>query len=160
AGRTDDAARLAHTLKGLAATLGASTLAGVAADAEQALRGPTDASDAASRAGDASAALQAALSRAVPALKRLCEGAEAFTPTPIPSDAALPAAPEALGEALRNLAALLRDADMEALAVLEQLRGRGAARAAQFEPLDDAVTRLDFDAALCVCQAWLKEIGA
>jgi HPt (histidine-containing phosphotransfer) domain-containing protein len=172
-GQADDAARLAHTLKGVAATLGAGSIAHAAGEAERALRaaaseGPAAAGDPPSaRLLQASAGLRDALDAAAPALRRLCDavgGASAQTlanPDAVVDDAAR-AADEvaALGIELQRLAALLADADMEALSQVDRMRAGGAGRSARFEGLDDAVARLDFDAALGACRAWLQEIDA
>jgi two-component system sensor histidine kinase/response regulator len=160
-GRGDDAARLAHTMKGVAATLGAGAIARAAGEAESALREAAGVEPSSMRLLGASAGLLDAIDAAVPALRRLCEAADgAPAGAGAVDDTGVREAADTLAADLQRLAALLVDADMEALPALDRLRAHGAPRHSRFERLDDAVTRLDFDAALVACRDWLQEIGA
>ncbi len=149
--------RLLHTLKGVAATLGAEQLAAQAGRQERALVDGGALSDCV-------AAADAALAVALPGLTELAlllrmsdaagEG--------LLSIAQLPAAERLdFGAALAELLRLLRDSDMAALAQMSVLRTRyaqalGGARG----PLDEALTRLDFAAAIAQCSALLEQLAA
>lgn len=153
----DDAhrARL-HALKGVAGTLGLASLAGAAAQAEQALRAREP--DVAAARGALDAVLHA-IDGGLPPLREL---ARALHPVPrvAASTDAGPAGAErdALRAHLERIAARLREADMAATADTERLVERfGAALGERLAPLDDAVGRLDFEAALRACDALLAE---
>jgi HPt (histidine-containing phosphotransfer) domain-containing protein len=135
-----------HTLKGLAATLGADGLWQVAANAERALAAdpsPAEAARQARSASDAIAAVAAPLARLLAALQ-----AEAASTVPEP-----PLAPAAWHRALGELAVLLENSDMRAtdlMATLQQQDGRGLGP--ELQALDDAVGALDFERALPLCR--------
>jgi two-component system sensor histidine kinase/response regulator len=142
AGRVDELRRQAHTIKGLAATLGAAGLARSAAAAERIWSGEP-------AAAEAHAALQrwlVELEAAVPALRALCDDLQSEAPPAVDDG-------EPLAEVLQALASHLADADMEALAVLDRLRAAHAGRLGdRFAPLEQAVTQLDFEHALDLCR--------
>lgn len=134
-GERGDAARELHTLKGLAAALGARALANVAAEAEAALGG-----------GD-EAAIEAVTARLDGLLTEACsvlvKHAETFQAEPAAVPARTPTAtPIAL---LKELEIFLRDRNMRAIELLAKL---GPAAGSEFErqlrPLEEAVARLDF----------------
>jgi PAS domain S-box-containing protein len=158
-GQFDEAARLMHTVKGLAATLGIRPLGKVAADAESSL-------------GTAEAPAQALIEKlgALVATTRRDIGqlAEALQqpspvathPTESVSDVRLeePAADiRGLRKSLDELTGLLRRADMRALEVFEQLQVIHAPSIRDaLQPLDEAMASLDFDQALAQCQVLKK----
>jgi CheY-like chemotaxis protein/HPt (histidine-containing phosphotransfer) domain-containing protein len=154
-GRVDELRRATHTLRGLAATLGARDLAAQAATAERALAGVPGPSAVA-------ATLQrlfAAMAQSLPTLRALAsrmagEAAAAVAP---PGGAA----PEPLEPLLQALAQRLTEADMDALAVLDRLRAAHAGRLGErLAPLDDAVSRLDFERALPLCRSLIEACRA
>ncbi len=139
-----------HTLKGLAATLGADGLWQIASDAERALAAdpsPAGAARQARRTSDAIAAAATPLARLLAALQ-----AEAASTVP-PAPPAPRLAPAAWHRALGELAVLLENSDMRAtdlMATLRQQAGRRLGPALQ--ALDDAVGALDFERALRLCR--------
>ncbi|MDP1901016.1 MAG: CHASE domain-containing protein [Rubrivivax sp.] len=150
------ASRQLHTLKGLAATLGATALAAVASQGEQRLADaalPAEASDAVGRACAAIAAAEPGLASLTQALQAL----QAASPEPAPGASAPDTT--ALRAALQALAGQLREADMAATeAVVALQRQFGAAGLAQLQALDDAVGALDFERALALCQGLIAEL--
>ena len=146
-GRMADAARALHTLKGLAATLGAHQLATVAAGAEQQLTDNTAPATVASALQRASAAM----TEAGPALAALLDALHAADAAPGDSSTSTDAVP--LQAALRTLAVHLRNADMAATTVMADLqRQYGADLGQRLRPLDEAVAALDFTRALILCK--------
>ncbi|MDP1647404.1 MAG: response regulator [Rubrivivax sp.] len=146
----DDATRLLHTLKGLAATVGATPLSQVAARIESAVRtAPT-----ALAIDDAVAELEHSLASTRGALQEVL--AQLAPPCSAPAPSAASTAPPAelrrLTEDLRSLATMLRDSDMSALAALEQMKGTHRAHASQLGSLDDAMAALDFGRAIVQCE--------
>ena len=141
-GQWPAAVRLLHTLKGLAATLGAMALAEQAAEAEKQLG-----SVAAPIALDG---MCAAIDAAVPGLATLLallQGA----PIP-PAGCAMPADNGALQTALKALAVQLGQADMAATDTMEALHRRfGGAVSGPLQALDEAIAVLDFERALLLC---------
>jgi CheY-like chemotaxis protein len=156
AGRTAELQRHAHTVKGLAATLGVGALATRAAAAESALRGatPATAGALAQSLGDEIASARAALAGLSAALR---QDADRRAP-PSPAADGLPAAAGgALDAALQRLSSLLSASDMDALAAMDELRrAHAAALGDRLEPLEDAVARLDFERALKTCGALME----
>ena len=155
-GSVVEAARLLHTVKGVAATLGAEALADEAAAGEQRLLG-TDEDRAlhqvAARAGTAFAAATPGLQALSLALR---PAAKAVPPTDEPDTIDN----QDLRLALERVATLLRNSDMEAVDALTPLQGRlWGALQARFAALDDAVTGLDFDPALRHCEELLEALS-
>ena len=149
-----DAAREAHTLKGLAGTLGSRALAASAAAAERALASGGTA------AATAVAELCSAIEATRPALLRLCErlDGEAAGAAVRPADGATSAT---LAPMLHDLARLLAAADMEALAVMDRVRELPAGDLApRLQALDETVGQLAFEQALQACRGLIEEIGA
>jgi HPt (histidine-containing phosphotransfer) domain-containing protein len=151
-GVASDGARALHTLKGLAATLGAGDLAQRLAQLESRLR------------EDAPASEQAAW---VDELQRLADaGAAVLAPAlqqyPLADDTAKantqPLDDERLATDLQALCQLLQAADMGALTHYQALRQtHGGALPQALAPLDTAMASLDFVTALRLCQVWLEE---
>ena len=149
-GRLDDAARLMHTIKGVAAMLGADALAAAAAAAETQLR---------SGASAQLAALPARMSRELDHARAALLQLAALLGT-----GAAPAAPRnptALVAALATLAPLLAGADMAATDVFADIQAvHEDTWGAELQPLADAMARLDFEAALSACDALLPRHGS
>ena len=148
------AARALHTLKGVAATLGADALAAVAAQAERQLADDADA------VGPVLDQACAAIDAAAPALAALLQALRpADADAPAAAAAAHPADREALQQGLRQLAELLRNADMAALSAMSNLQGRFSGTLnPHFVALDEAVAGLDFDPALAHCTQLLAAL--
>jgi PAS domain S-box-containing protein len=171
-GATAEVAREFHTLKGLAATLGADGLASAAADAERAFAaGPVDGLAAA--AAPVLPAVLAAMSAAEAALRSLCAALDAdpaTVPGKDPADAAgrkaaakaargladNPQAGAAALPALNELQHLLAQSDLAAVDAVQRLRAQHAALAGpRLDALVDAVDDLDFESALAQCDEWI-----
>jgi CheY-like chemotaxis protein len=145
-GRTLAATQLLHTLKGLAATLGATALAGQAARAERLVA----AAAAPEESLVAVAGICAAIAAAGPGLALLVQALQpAQEPGPVDTAALDPAAFQA---GLQALAGQLRQADMAATDTIETLQRRfGTALGPRLQALDDAIGTLDFERALRLC---------
>jgi CheY-like chemotaxis protein len=156
-----DAKRLLHTLKGLAATLGAMVLSTEAASAEKALAANTGLQ----QSVHAIDAVCAAIDHAVPGLQGLLhalqqdrqrvgadQGEEGASSQPL--DRA------ALVQALQALLELLQAADMQALAAMADVQQQfGVALGEELSALDEAMADLAFDQALPLCQDLLARFA-
>jgi two-component system, sensor histidine kinase and response regulator len=155
AGDSAAAARALHTLKGVAATLGADALAAAAAQGESALLahgGPAPAQQ-------ALAAACAAIEAAGPSLQALLVALRPADLPPAASDNAEIDRP-ALRQGLRHLAELLRNADMGAMEAHSGLQQQFAgALGPRLHALDAAVAGLEFDPALRHCEQLLEEFA-
>jgi PAS domain S-box-containing protein len=170
------AARLTHTLKGLAGTLGAQALAALASDAEAGLGlvvrsglegdlADADAhADAEAECARACAAVDAAIDAAFSPLSELLAGLSAVRPAAQaagPTTVLTAAESPALLAELRQLARALADSDMGATTLMSQLADRfGGGLGVRLEPLEAAVTSLDFDTALNHCANLIEEYAA
>ena len=155
--RRDDAARQLHTLKGLAATIGATPLAAAVARAESLVK--SDAPALPLAAGMAE--MQATLSATIAALGRVIkELADALPPEPAPAQATIAPDVEKFLQDLQELSDLLRDSDMGAMAKLEQIKAAHGAHQAQLKALDEAIGMLDFAAALRHCQHLTQKLNS
>jgi two-component system, sensor histidine kinase and response regulator len=144
------ASHLLHTLKGLAATLGASALAAEAAQGETRLAGGATAAEAA----DSVARACRALTEAEPGLVVLLQALQAADAAPAATASAPAAAPDldGLHAELRSIAEQLRNADMAATDAMVALQHRfGVALGPLLQPLDEAIGELDFERALHLC---------
>jgi len=160
-GQPEGAARLLHTLKGLAATLGAVDLAAAASTAEKRMAAAPPPADAAV----VIAAAVEAIHRAGPGLAALLQALQTLQ-TLQPPAATVAAAtgagqpapdPAALLASLRQLADLLRDSDMGAMEAWAELQQRFAGDlGARMQALDDAVARLEFEPALQHCNELIE----
>jgi len=132
------ARRLAHTLKGTSATLGADRLAEQAARLEKMLP-----------AGAKRKIRAAALQPEMDAINRELMALAAVLPPPSPAAAnATPLGKEALRALLEQLDALLAQSDTAAMALFEQhAAALGAALGAQGEQLGREIARFEFAAA-------------
>ena len=158
AGDVKTATRVMHSLKGLAATLGADALASVASRSEARLAAnpePCEREEAMRPACDAALSALPALRALMHALAPVQAAAE---PRPVTTAGADPAA--AL-RALREISVQLRDADMAATDAVVRLRERfGDVLGAPLERLDAAVGALDFDAASRLCEDLMARLGS
>ena len=147
-------AALLHTLKGLAATLGAVTLAAEASRAERRLAnstGPAESDAVAQR-------ICAVIAAARPGLVGLLDALQAAQ-AQVPAAAAQTALdPQALLSSLQTLAGYLKNADMAATDAMVDLQQRfGPALGGRLDLLDEAVNRLDFTSALHICEKMFQD---
>jgi PAS domain S-box-containing protein len=154
------AARQLHTLKGVAATLGAAALASLAGQAERHLSAGASAAE--SRL--AMAGVVDAINAAAPGLRALLRALQAHDDQPTAAadaDVAAVADPVALRDGLQTLAGLLRNSDMAALETLAGLqRQHPQALGGRLVQLDEFVAGLDFVPALACCDELLAELQA
>jgi HPt (histidine-containing phosphotransfer) domain-containing protein len=180
--RRAEAERLAHTIKGVAATLGALRLAAMAGEVEQALRHWPPQPPQADWQPHWEAAVQGARAALAELLPRL-QASDAAAPTgqraggPAilgqmsvnPAAAAQAAAQaaadgeaahsDALRRGLQTLAGLLAESDMAATDCFAELAlAPGAGWRPQLEPLAAPMAALDFAAALALCRAMLARL--
>lgn len=146
----DGATRSAHTLKGLAATLGASDLSGRAARLERQLRDECDS------APDALLdSVQHALAEALTQLGQLADSCDPPADAVASCDAAQACA------ALERLEPLIADNDLEALDGFAAFQDQFAAGIEErINPLADAMQRLDFCRALEECRSLRRWFAA
>lgn len=153
-GESGEARRMAHTVKGTAATLGALTLSQRAATLEHAVL-QHDAPAAAEALGAMRASLEA-----------LCADLQGYFAARMPARAgiqrdATPAEHAALLEGLQALAPLLAAADLAAIGVVTQL-GQSLAQspwADALEELQGQIGNMDFAAAQTHVGDWLQRLG-
>jgi len=151
---TTAAARLLHTVKGVAATLGADSLAAEAAHCEKQLHPGCTPADARQTVVRACAAIEAA---ALP-LHALLQALRPAEPVP-PASAGTAIDHSALRLGLRQLAELLRNSDMAALQALAGLQAEvPGALGERFQALGEAINGLDFDPALRHCTHLLEAL--
>jgi PAS domain S-box-containing protein len=153
---TAGAARALHSLKGLAATLGAMRLSAVAAQGETQLASPQAvnvAQDAVERACEAIAAARPGIEALALALQSE-PGARPGGAAGLPAIAeGEPRSRAAAHESLGRLARLLGESNMEALHAMQALqRDFGAVFGAALDPLDQATHALDFVRARQLCR--------
>ena len=153
---TESAARLLHTLKGLAATLGVPTLADAAGQAERVMA----ARPAATERQRVAATISQSITDAIAPLTTL----QSAIQTTLQSDAGRPCtatpgdADAAAAASMRELIQLLENSDMratEVMATLQQQWGTDTSGPALRE-LDEAVCGLDFERALGLGKALLQ----
>jgi two-component system sensor histidine kinase/response regulator len=142
AGQQDDAARVLHTIKSVAATLGAGALAACAAHGEQMFRtGPRN----------DTAALVATLEQEIDHARSALLELVCLHDTG--GAAAPPRDPGPLAAELRTLEALLADHDMAATDAYAEIQDRHeAAWDTELQALGEAMAVLDFDAAATACE--------
>jgi CheY-like chemotaxis protein len=148
-----DAKRVLHTLKGLAATLGAGALAAEAAIAEKAMAGtPTTAQTVAATAQACNA-----IALALPGLQVLLAALEhdqALADGSGAGDATLALDRPGLAGSLLAMERLLQADDMESMNAMGQLQQQfGEALGDEMEPLETAMADMAFDEALSLCKA-------
>jgi CheY-like chemotaxis protein len=149
-GNAEQAKRLLHTLKGLAATLGASALATTAGFGEKRLMASVDTTTLAEVVQHTSAAIDYAgeglqeLSKALQAAQTAQPGAMAAGAVPIDVSGAV--------AALQAMEVQLRESDMQAMQSMAELQQQfGEALGERISPLQDAMADMDFEQALIEC---------
>jgi CheY-like chemotaxis protein/HPt (histidine-containing phosphotransfer) domain-containing protein len=151
-----DAKRLVHTLKGLAATLGAMALSTEAASAEKAIATSTSTEQTAASTHHVCTAIASAL----PGLQALLDAlqrdhANATQGSAISAAQSLDR--PALVAALAAMAQLLQANDMEAMNAMAELQQHfGEALGEDLSALEAAMAELEFDQALPLCIALLE----
>jgi CheY-like chemotaxis protein len=153
AGQREAAAREMHTLKGLAATLGANALSALAARAEQRFDAMPD--------GAQDAALVRELQALAPKVHDDLEAliaALALSAAPKPAASALDRG--SVANALSRLGELLAAGDMDAVQVFnELLAGHGGALGDALADMDAAIAALDFGRALAQCRQLAEQFS-
>ena len=148
-----DAARMAHTLKGLGATLGATRLAEVAAMAEKSL----GASEATATIGAVAGRMREAILRTSLDIAAIVDQWTLLRAPAVATNAKRDAV--GLHARLMPLIALLRESDMAATdRFADLLEGHEAAWQEELEPLGAAIAGLDFDAALRECEQLVRAL--
>jgi CheY-like chemotaxis protein len=156
AGDTEAAARLLHTLKGLAATVGAAALAAAAESAQRAIAMAATPAAARAAAGPADVAMR----QAAAPLLALLQALQDHNDGPTRSASAADRAPKPADTvaALQELAALLENSDMRATDLMPRLLPPpGSAPGGHWQALDEAVAGLEFERALPLCRELLAE---
>jgi PAS domain S-box-containing protein len=148
-----DAQRALHTLKGLAATLGATELAAEVALCEKRLSAPA-LPDALAQAVQQACHAIATHSEGLHALRDALQAVKAGQASPTDAPGAVNTAldTEALTHALQAMAQLLRAGDMDAMQAMGDLQLTfGNALGDALAPLEEAMAELDFTLALSHC---------
>ena len=152
-GETQAASRLLHTVKGQAGTLGAMALSAEVAHGEKRFAEGHAGGDAELLVQQVSVAMTGA-GPGLAALLQALQAAEAPVAAPgavLDSDAVL--------KLLRTIGQHLQNADMAATDGMAELqRQYGGALGEQLQSLDEAISALDFDRALHLCNALINEM--
>jgi PAS domain S-box-containing protein len=150
----EEPGQVLHTIKGVAATLGATDLARVAEEGERWLR--TGAGDAAPTGLEKAMGLQ--INRTAAALLDL---AALLLPPTVAAASCGARDPSALQAALQSLEKLLAVADMAATDLFATLLAEHeAVWQDELQPVGEAIAQLDFDAALRACGALREQLSA
>lgn len=146
-----EATRMLHTLKGLAATSGAAHLQQVAAELEKQVKTASTPINASALVQQLQNAVHTTLQDLQPALLQY---PAALAPAANPPHAPTPGQREQFAADVAALRALLSHSDMRALELFAQLRtAHGTLLGAALEPLEVAISKLDFEAAVSHCDA-------
>jgi two-component system, sensor histidine kinase and response regulator len=139
AGDRESAVRTAHTLKGLAGTIGASLLQQRAASIESALKSNKTLND-----------INPELLDLSQELNRLIMAIQSALPVVESAEISVKVDPKKLTPVIRQLSALLSDNDAEALSCLTENAElfRGGLQNSEFQEIEKAIQDFDFDAAL------------
>jgi signal transduction histidine kinase/DNA-binding response OmpR family regulator/HPt (histidine-containing phosphotransfer) domain-containing protein len=152
-----EAVRALHTLKGLAATVGARHLAAVAARLEHKVRSGALPDDHGNLVDTLRTAIDALADTLVPLLKQY-QQALASAPQAAVASAAMDR--EQFTRDMRSLTALLANSDLVALDAHALIRKTfGAYVGQEFTPLDKAMAALDFAAAQSACASLIQQFG-
>ena len=153
----DDARRLLHTLKGLAATLGAMVLSNEAASAEKIMTASPSAKlvlATAEQAGSAIASALPGLQALLAALQRDQPQATEHANGGVAHSLDRPA----LLAALQSMEQLLETSDLESMNTMAELQQQfGAALGDDIAELEAAMADLDFDTALPLCKSLFQK---
>ena len=156
AGRHNETALLLHTLKGVAATIGARHLSQVAARWEQSVKTPTLEMDSIGLLEQLRSAVSAAALAMEPLLTKYQRDNNAQPPLTITSVALHPSSLKDVQMELQSLIDLLKDSDMLALDNFNRIRQSAASLlGTDLAPLDAAMDRLDFSTAITLCESAL-----
>ena len=158
-GEAEAIQRLLHTLKGLAATLGASTLSAQAAKGEKQMAGTPSPADATAVTQEACHAIAAAL----PGLTDLLQTLQPIQTSSSPRNggATPPMDTQALLVALQVMAHRLENSDMDAMLSMSELQQQfGTSLAERLESLEEAMADMDFERALPHCNALIESLTA
>ena len=144
------AVRTLHTLKGLAATVGALQLASVARDLETRAKVGIPSANQAEVVAQLQSSVDAAVLALTPVLKRLSSTTISQTGAELTA--------EQLRTRLTVLLDLLKNSNMQAVDVFDQMRqGQGPRWDELLIPLGEAIAHLDFAVALALCEAYLAQ---
>ncbi|GAB4401137.1 MAG: hypothetical protein OHK0048_17270 [Rhodoferax sp.] len=147
--RLDTATHQLHTLKGLAATVGANELAAVAQRCERTVQAARSDPSTALDPQAITRALEEAVARAQRALQTLARAPQAPTVQRPANETEID-----LAEGLTRLAELISASDLDALRQFELLRNHKARLAApEWDALEQALAQLDLPSALALTQA-------
>jgi two-component system sensor histidine kinase/response regulator len=139
--------RMLHTLKGLSATVGASALSQTALQLEKTCKGDIAQLDAGDLVDQLQKAITLAMQRIAPVLAHYAPAPQTVEQAATPLDVAL------FHKDLQAMVLLLSHSDMRAMDAHTQLQQRfGAHLQAQLQPLREAMDKLDFAAALKICE--------
>jgi CheY-like chemotaxis protein len=156
-GAHDDVRRELHAFKGLAATMGVTALATLAASAEKlCMQAQPEAEFDA-----VFSQLCALTAETLPALKDVAQRLTAQTGSKFPqvSKAAAPARKQQTLQSLRGLLAALQASDMGAMEMHAALRQEvGDSLGSAMEPLDAAMAELEFEAAAVECGKLVQQL--
>jgi len=152
-----DAVRALHTLKGLAATVGARHLAAVAARLEHKVRNGALPEEHENLVDTLRTAIDALADTLMPVLQQY---QEALAPSPQVATASGALDRGHFRRDLQALSTLLGKSDMVALEVHTLIRTTFGAHVAQeLKPLNDAMAALDFAAAQSACAVLIQQFG-
>ena len=155
--KPDDARRVLHTLKGLAATLGATGLSSEAATAEKLMAVSPTPEQVVSTTRQACSAIALALPGLQVLLDTLLQE-QASAAAADPGNAAVPLDRPALVAALQAMAQLLQAQDMEAMTAMSHVQQQyGAALGDDLAALETAMADMEFDKALPLVYALLEK---
>ncbi len=155
---TESAARLLHTLKGLAATLGVPALADAAGQAERVMSARPAAAERQRVAVDIARAIDDTIAPLTTLQSAIHTALLADPERPSTAESGDAVSSGAAAASMRELIRLLENSDMgatEVMATLQQQWGIGTSGSALRE-LDDAVSALDFKRALVLGKALLQ----
>ena len=150
-----EAARLMHTFKGVAATLGVRALARATGDAESRIASATAPDPLDGLVARIEAQAATALAALAPLAAALGATLNAAPPAPQPAFDA-----RTLRHQLGELAGLLNQADMRALEMHAQLQSQAAHLKQALQPLDEAMAALDFAQAAAHCRSLIEDFAS
>jgi CheY-like chemotaxis protein len=149
AGTGADVVRMLHTLKGLSATVGASALSQTVAQLEKTCKGDLAQLNADALVDQLQTAITLAMQRIAPVLAHYAPAPQAV----VQAEGAAPLDLALFHADLQALVELLRRSDMRAMDAHMQLQQRGGTqKQTQLQPLREAMDKLDFAAALQICE--------
>lgn len=152
-GEVPEATRVLHTLKGLAATVGARHLSQVTAALERQLKQTPTETNAIALVQDLQAAVDATAHALVPVLQKTTPALASAQPARS-ADADI-----ALHAELQALCEMLEDSNMSAMELYARVRqAHGPGLGDNFEALDKAIAELQFEPAAALCRALMQQL--